>query len=443
MIHRVAAALGLGALVLTPVAAASADPLRAGAAKVDITPPTSMLPVASLLKLNAIHDPVYARLLLLDNGKDKLALISVDAIILANTDELLGSISRELKIPRDHILMSATHDHSAPIVGLPGAYFDLVKKSIIDAARQAAARARPARIGYRTGRAYVNVNRDEKIDGRYTMGHAPDGPSDKTVAVLTVTDTTGKPIAVYANYAVHGVVMFASRTKNGEVEISGDLPGATSQLVEERLGNGTVALWTSGAAGDQNPLFTSVRLAEGGKFEDYGPGGWTLMDAQARRLGEEIVRLVRETGDTTDSAEFKVATTSLTCPGRKPVKPGAPVEPRAASWAPASVEMVDADPVHIPLTWITIGDIALAGIGGELFTEIGMGIKAQSPFSHTMVVTNLPNGIGYIPSDRAYTLPSEKALTNQLKPGCADQGIPATFRTMATALTSPAGAPKK
>jgi hypothetical protein len=435
MLRKLMPMLAAGAALMLP-AAANAGPLRAGAARADITPRASMLPLAGLLKLTSVHDPIYARLLLLDNGDEKLALVSVDAIIVANMGDLIDSLARELKIPRERILISATHDHNGPVLGLPGPYLDFVKASLLDAARQAAKRAQPARVGYRTGKAYVNVNRDEKVDGRYTMGYAPDGPSDKTVAVMTVTDRAGKPIAVYANYAVHGVVMFGSGMASGKVEVTGDLPGATSRRVEEKLGDGVVALWTSGAAGDQNPIFTAVRVGAGGKFEDDGAGGWTLMEAQARRLGDEIVRLVRDTGDTTDSAALKVRTATLTCPGRKPARPGAPVEPAASNWALARIDMVDADPVRIPLTLMTVGDIALAGVAGELFTEIGMGVKAQSPFGKTMVVTNLPDGVGYIPSDRAYTLPSEKAIDNRLKPGCADQGIPATFREMATGLAA-------
>lgn len=428
MIGRIVTAVALAAATLSPAAAAPGS-LRAGAARVDITPTADILPAL-------IHDPLYVRALILDSGKDRLVLLSVDSPGLGRTDELLDSIAAELKIPRDHIVMAATHDHSAPFMALPGAYpyFDLVRKGMLDAVRQATDRLKPARIGYRTGKAYVNVNRDEKAGDHYILGFNPEGPSDKTVAVLTVTDTAGKPIAVYANYAVHGVVMFFSKTKDGQIEITGDLPGAASRLVEDRLGKDVVALWTSGAAGDQNPIYTSARLTKERGFEDYGAGGWTLLDAQARRLGEEIVRIVNDTSDLSDSARIQVRTTSLTCPGHKPAKPGATVEPGATIWGPTRLQMTDADPVKIPLTFVTIGDVALAGVGGELFTEIGMAVKAQSPFERTMVVTHLPGNVGYIPSDRAFAMPSEKALTASMKPGCADAGIPGTFKAMASEL---------
>jgi hypothetical protein len=103
------------------------------------------------------------------------------------------------------------------------------------------------------------------------------------------------------------------------------------------------------------------------------------------------------------------------------------------------LEMEDADPVKIPLSVMTIGDIALVGIGGELFTEIGMAIKEVSPFERTIVVTNAAESVGYIPSERGFALPSEKALGNRIRPGCAEAGIPATINEMASQLV-PAGA---
>jgi hypothetical protein len=421
---------------LTVPSAAFAESLRAGAARVDISPPPGMLPIKGLGNFVGVHDPIFVRALELDNGKDRVLLLTLDAITLFGTDELRDGIARDLKMPRENILMSATHDHNTPImVNVPGArsYFDLVRKGVLDAARRAHEQLRPARIGYRTGKAYINANRDERIGDRYTMGYDPEGPSDKTVAVVTVTDNAGKPIAVYANYAVHGVVMFFSMTKDGANEITGDLPGATSRYVEDALGDGVVALWSGGAAGDQNPIFMSAHRGRDGGIEDYKEAGWALLDAQASRLGQEIVRVSRQTSNTVDQATFGVRTGSLSCPGQKPREGAAPVPPEE-SWGTVKKDMVDAEPVKIPLSVMTIGDIAFAGIGGELFSEIGMKVKAMSPFDRTIVVTNASESVGYIPSERGYALPSEKALGNRIKPGCAEAGIPATIRDLASQL---------
>lgn len=94
-------------------------------------------------------------------------------------------------------------------------------------------------------------------------GPNPDGTSNKTVAVVRFETLAGEPIAVYYNYAVHAVL-------TGTLDlISGDIPGSTSRYIEESLGGNVVALFASGAAGDQNPIYFNqtyalrdIRIAE-------------------------------------------------------------------------------------------------------------------------------------------------------------------------------------
>jgi hypothetical protein len=409
--------------------------LRAGAARVDITPPPSMFPLTSGQTFGSVHDPLYARALVLDDGKNRAVLISADVTELPNGDELLAAVGGALHIPRERIVISATHDHNAPTGGArPGErythpFFAVLEAGIVAAARQAAARLTPARIGYRTGKAYVNTNRDQKIGGGYHMGYAPDGPSDKTVAVVTVRGMDGQPIAVYANYAVHGVVMFRAKTKGGQVQITGDLPGATSAYVEDHI-KGAVALWTSGAAGDQNPLFMATYNQDAPDVVDEGPAGWAILDVQARRLGEEIVRVSNATEDLSGEARLWGETATVSCPGQQRAQAPLPGTSAGGYLAPVDVPMVDGPPVTIPLTLLMINDIAVAGVSAEVFTEIGEHLKRDSLFDRTMMVTLLPNREGYIPTDRAYLLPSEKAVGNRLKPGCAEHALINAFTGM-------------
>jgi hypothetical protein len=422
--------------------AAQTGNLRAGAAKVDITPTPDMFPLQSGQAYGSVHDPLFTRALVLDNGTTRAVLISVDVTSLQRGDELVEAVTRELGIRREQLILSATHNHNAPRIAAatPGqaattvtdAYFELLKRGIVEAARQANARLQPARIGIGRGKAYVNTNRDEFIGAGYHMGYSPEGPSDKTVAVITVTTPAGAPLAVYANYAVHGVVMYRTHTRDGQVQITGDLPGATSNYVEERLGNNVVALWTSGAAGDQNPLFMANYNQDAADVFDAGPAGWAILDVQARRLGEEIVRVARNTHATTDRVTLWGANTSVTCPGQQraePPKPGVALQGYLAPPA-STIKMTDAEPVRIPLALLMINDIAVAGVSGEVFTEIGEHLKRDSIFDRTMMVTLLPNGIGYIPTDKAYLLPSEKAVGNRIKPGCAEPAMIGAFQEM-------------
>jgi neutral ceramidase len=109
-----------------------------------------------------------------------------------------------------------------------------------------------------------------------------------------------------------------------------------------------VAIWTSGAAGDQNP----VSMASG---EDF-----TLVDALGKILGEEVVR-VSSAIKTSAQARLWGAQQVVTCPGRR-VEAG----PRPRT----EYQFADADPVNIQLGLVIVDNVALASISGEVFTQI-------------------------------------------------------------------------
>lgn len=427
---------GLALMIAPALLAQQMGPLRAGAAQVDITPPQSMFPIkVGPEVLGGVHDPLYAHALVLDNGFTKVALVSVDTTSLPSPEEIVKAVSDELKVPASHLSIAATHDHETPTFGGGGGanaydvrpYQAILQKGVVEAVRQANASLQPARIGFGTGKAYINVNRDEKIGDSYKMGYAPEGPTDKTVAVMLVTNASGQPIAVWSNYAVHGVVMFLSKTKDGKTEVTGDIGGATASYVEDRM-KGVVAVWTPGAAGDQNPMFMSTYNQDAPDVHDEGAAGWAILDVQARRLGEEVVRVANSIQNTNDKAVLWGEGTSVSCPGRKR-DPSAPSQVAGSSPTSGSrvTKMVDGDPVTIPLNLIMINDIALANVSGEVFTDISQKLKKESLFDRTAMVT-LSNGrVGYIPSESAYLLPSAMAANNNIKPGCAEHEIVDSF----------------
>ena len=152
--------------------------LRAGAAKVDVTP--TELPRNTL----GVHDRLYARAIVLDNGTATAALITVDAggVSDATWQAVTQQLASEFRIPATHVLLTATHTHSAG--GQQGA--DYVRK-IVDAVRRRGSGWLRRASGYGTGMSYINVNRQitDPKTGRWWEGANREGPSDKTVAVLT------------------------------------------------------------------------------------------------------------------------------------------------------------------------------------------------------------------------------------------------------------------
>lgn len=401
--------------------------LKVGACKANINPPASMFPAeGEFVNYAGVHDPLFVRAIVIYNGIEKAALVTMDlAGVPSGKGEFINQISVETGIDLEYLYVSATHDHSTVRVGNTddsSEYYTLILEATIQALKDADSKLQPARVGYATGKAYVNTARDEKIGKGYHMGYVPEGISDKTVAVISFTSLTGDPIAIYANYPVHAVVMYRATTKDGRPEVSGDLPGATSRYVEDHF-EGAVALWSSGAAGDQNPLFMATYNQDHPDVFDTGVGGYAILEVLSRRLGEEIVRVTKSIKNTSSEVQIWAKKSGTIVPGRKRVTPRDPNRPRGGHLAETKVEMVDGDPITIPLHLLMINDIAFAGVAAEVFAEIGIHVKEQSLFDRTIMVTIMPDKVGYIPTDAAFLLPTEKALSNRFKPGYAEPAM--------------------
>lgn len=184
------------------------------------------------------------------NGATRAALVTVDtgAISTATWSNVADQAERTLGIPRDHLILTATHTHSAPRMSGPE-----FEARILEAMTRAAGRLQPATIAYGVGESFINVNRNliDPTTHRWWEGPNRDGVSDKTVAVVHFSDLRGAPIAIFYNYAVHAVIA-------GQLDrISGDIPGAASRYIESALGDDVVAVWSEGAAGDQNPSISN------------------------------------------------------------------------------------------------------------------------------------------------------------------------------------------
>jgi len=412
---------------------ADAGALRAGAARVDVTPAANALPIP----LTSIRDHLFARAIVLDNGVSRAVLVGIDLI---GIDEDLWAdaskqISQELQCPLENIIVSATHDHSSPYPdwggpnappdpNLPG-FRTKLKQGVIDAVRQAKAKLQPARMGFGTGVTYLNVNRDaiHPETRLWHQGANLEGVSDKTVAVLKFETLTGEPIAVHVNYAMHAIDYYMMAI------LSADFPGATSRYIEQAYNDKMVAVWSTGAAGDQNPLylrvFNAARKAKDAadKDPDAAPAlakavsdlnNW--VDSMGRVMGEEVLRVMDATKRTSTQVRIWGGTKTFSCPGRNRtdnVREGGPGT------------YVDGEPVNIRLGLLTIGDTALTSVNAEVYNPIALRLKKASPMAHTVMVT-VANGranSGYIPTDEAFGRYTFQVLSTRLKPGCAENGI--------------------
>ena len=286
------------ALCLMPYSADGA-PLKAGVAKVDITPPTGVLMWGYFDRLTpskATLDPLYARVLVLEVGETRLALVALDlgrAFGPASLARLREAARKSSGI--SYLVVVASHTHAGPVIqdeypaGQVPAWETADLEKIEAAIDEARAHAVEARFGAGRGVAYIGYNRRRvNPDGTVTMfwsnpTKVPTSPIDPTVSVLRVDTADGKPLAVLVNYACHPVVFGADN-----LEYSADFPGVMTATVESQLeqagGTKPLCFFLQGAPGDINPYYATIsRQQDTVKWRD-----WT-----GQRLGEEAARVAK------------------------------------------------------------------------------------------------------------------------------------------------------
>jgi len=439
--------------------------LRAGAAKVDVTPKQSELQVST----DSIRDHLYVRAIVVDNGSKCAALINVDGGARDPVvSEAIAKASASTKCPPENFIISGTHSHSASTGGLGGAGEPSAPKivsAIVSAVDTAKSRLAPARVGYGTAKVDLNVNRD-LFNSRqeWRQEPNPNGPSDKTLAVVEFVGADDVPIGVYLNYAMHPINFYLSGV------ISADFPGEAARYIEEMFDNKTIAVFTQGASGDQNPrmamspsffLGQRMRLAESrGPFVQtlgppppiapQSPTGFNPQRASSERqaipaenlaaykkalantsdyvvmmgtlIGASAIRVMREEIKPVDTALIWAGQQAFTCPGRDRLDTANPARENVL---PPYKEGAD---VNLKVGLLRIGEINFASVNGEVYSQIAMRLKAEAPANKTMVVT-LANGAansGYIYSDEAFSHLTFQVIGSRLKPGCAEGKIVST-----------------
>ena len=411
--------------------------LKVGAAKVDVTPAPDQLGRNSY----GILDRTHVRVILFTNGTTIAGLANVDGNANQRVvDAVNERIAKDFKIPAGNILWNGTHCHSTGTVPQ-----DEMIERTYQAIKKAYENMVPAKVGVGEGVCYLNVKRDLFDPERGTWWEGPDydGKSDKTVSVVYFESLEGKPIAVYYNYAMHAVI-------TGQLDmITGDFPGKSEEYIESAYKDGDfVAMFASGAAGDQNPLYfqqtfdlRDIRIADYAKRgEDISnampPGGTgldrndpetaRLMGEQKRMaesygqlLGEEVRYVVMMMRRFESNVTLEAARTHISCPGRRQTNGGG-----RAGYAG---EYIDTDPIELELGLVMLDDIPICGVCGEVYNQIAVELKQKSPYNFTMMTTvtdghNKGWG-GYIPDDESYGAQVFEVLGSGYKQGYAQSGI--------------------
>jgi len=334
----------------------------------------------------------------MDDGKTQFFLVSTDICLYSPSvyDEVTKQLTEETGIKPVQVWWTVTHTHSAPEVGPPGLpavfmgeryqhdhnteYSAQVKKALIAGIIEARAKLEPARLGVAWGFARATINRRARDkEGPTFLGLNPDGPVDHQIGLIRLEKADGSLLALIANYAMHGTVLGGANTK-----ISGDAPGIVADYVEQKLG--APMLYINSAAGNIAPIYSVYPDFESGHLSQFRV-----------LLGDPILEANAHPGPTTSAVEISL--------GEKIVE-----TPRKAGmgWAPdlgsyLRTTSTGATMIRLPVRFLRINnDIAIWAAPLELFCEVAIDVRDQSPFPYTFYFGYTDGWLGYLPTQAEF-----------------------------------------
>jgi len=396
MNHNMKIFLSLTLLFLSlslDAAFAQSSDFQASVVKRDITPATpQMLLGYGARESTGVHDKIFHRIVVMDDGRSTFYLVSSDICLVSPSeyDRVAKILYEKFGIEKESFWWSVTHTHSAPEVGPPGlpevflgdryehqfdtAYTNLVVKELVDGIGEAIAELKPAGLGVGWGYSQANINRRARdVDNKAFLGMNPDGPVDRRIGILKITDgANGDPLALIANYAIHGTVM------GGEnLLISGDAPGVVSEYVEQETG--APLLFINGAAGNIAPIYSVYPSPQAGKLKQF-----------RALLGDKIIK-AQEGITNIENVAIEVGELILTTPRKSGLD--WPSDLKAYSSQTSAGEQM----IQLPLRFLKLSDdIAIWSAPLELFCEVSNEIRDRSPFPFTFYFGYTNGWMGYM-----------------------------------------------
>ncbi len=368
-----------------------------------------------------VHDDLHARALVFDDGSVKFALVSVEVIAVSAefSSRVRAEVEHATGIPAQNVLLSATHTHCGPVTlnhffnqgqSLDTKYLELMETQIVASTVEAFIARKPRKL--RSGLVPckgISVNRRTE-DGL---------PVDPYAGVLLVEELDGKPVVVGVSYACHTTVLGPDT-----LSITQDFPYYTIARLQEQLGD-VEAIYFNGAQGDLSIGHKSDLSAVGvvDSFRTF---------ATAQHLGERLADAVLAGLQELKPVESVIAIQSASI--RLPMKQYRPLDEMTAVKRKALAALEDGEGVELlrrkqaalfarieeyyallyeqsrehepkvlPLEFVavSVGDIVLLSLPGEIFVQIALDIREESPFSTTIFLGLTNDYAGYIPSKGA------------------------------------------
>jgi hypothetical protein len=373
--------------------------LRAGVAKVDITPPAETPVVGHVRPTNGVRDPIRAGVLVLSNEQTRAAIVTLD--LIGASGEMVAAlrdvVAQKTETPRENILVAASHNHSGPGWSRDSAWSRELVAKIAAASAEAARDMRTVTIGYGEDRIDFNINRRKVINGRAVVRLDPDGPCDHRVKVLRFDDgRTLEPMSVLMHAVCHPCVFtwgdkLTPPHPSGFPKISADFPGEAQSFVETVYGPKTRAMFLQGCAGDIRPNLPGVPYRCGDEA-DIKWTGRSLGCAVVRAADRSVVR--EELAKRKTIYPLKCASSVIQLPGKK--------------------EKLDCE-----MQALRVGDFLLLTIPGEPMVEYGFQIEKAIADRAIPIVIGYANGnLGYICTAESHKYGGYEPNMSPLLPEC-------------------------
>lgn len=362
-------ALAVCMLGLVPPSFVTAEPLMAGAAKIDITPPTGFPMWGYAARKDgpskAVRDPLQARAVVMTVGDSKIAFVSLD-LGRAPTRQSMANIRKQLKdsIKFDNVFLVATHTHHGPVLELDDwpnknkPYVRTLEDKLVKVITAAHKNLQPAKLGVSSHEVPFNRNRHSK---------RPDRPLDKEMLILRIDDAKGKPIAHLVNFAAHPTML-----PWGLYEFSHDWPGFFAQHVEKELSG--QCLFLQGAAGDLSA-------------NNPGPGGPEGFGATVGKFVVEKSKAMK--CDLAEPRKLQMKERDFKFSSRVDISNPLIYAAYAIAFFPGIVSFYEREyreGVRPHMTTALLdGRIGFVGVSGELFTSHAIHLKRRARLDHLFV----------------------------------------------------------
>ncbi|MGI8602996.1 MAG: neutral/alkaline non-lysosomal ceramidase N-terminal domain-containing protein [Verrucomicrobiales bacterium] len=442
-------------LMAAPLASGA---LKAGAAAVDITPPEG-IPLAGYYVergADGTLDPLFAHALVLENEGTRVALVTLDLISTTRTivEEARNEIQTATGIPGPHVMISATHAHTGPVLAagnlrdgsivqgkeLVQEFSAKLPGRIAQSVVHAAAKLVEARLFAGMGReTQLSFNRRFYMkDGTVAWNPGknnpaimrPAGPIDADVGVLLINNAAATSLAAYVNFAMHP-------DTTGGNKFSADYPGALARQLAGYRGPELVTLFANGCSGNLNHVDVTWADPQKGPREAHRIG--TILAASVMQTCKKLrpvpdgplrVRSEMVALDLPVIDESEVAAAREVVARKGTSQPPAFVE-QVRAYRALDVAARNGKPHQVEVQIIALGpDLAWVGLPGEIFVELGLAIKEGSRFEHTMIAELANGSIGYIPNHKAYAEGAYEVISARCADGSGERLVDTAVRLL-------------